>query len=244
MMQMRRAAVVAVAAVAIAVLAAGPAAAHVTVNPREAAKGGFAELTFRVPNERDDASTTKLEVAFPEDTPIASASVRPLAGWTVAVQKAKLAQPVKTDDGEITEGIGRITWSGGKIEPGQYENFSISAGPLPENADQIVFKALQTYSNGEVVSWIEEPTAGGAEPEHPAPVLKLTAPAGDEHAATDTASGGDAQAAAPVDAAAKADVDNATRLGIIGLSVGIVGLIVAIIALVAGRRRGGPSGIG
>lgn len=242
---MRRAVVVAVAAVAIAVLAAGPAAAHITVNPREAAKGGFAELTFRVPNERDDASTTKLEVAFPQDTPIASVSVLPLAGWTVAVRKDKLAQPVKTDDGEITEGVSRVTWTGGKIEPGQYENFSISAGPLPENADQVVFKALQTYSNGEVVSWIEEPTAGGAEPEHPAPVLKLTASAGDEQADTATASGGgDAQAAIPAGAATKADVDNATRLGIIGLSVGVAGLIVAIIALVAGRRRGGTSGIG
>ena len=235
---MRTPALALLAAAALTVLAAGPAAAHVTVDPQEAPRGGFAELTFRTPNERDDASTIKLEVAFPTDTPIAFVSVLPVTGWTVDVAKVELAQPVQTDDGELTEGVSRITWSGGKLGPGQYENFSISAGPLPENADQLVFKALQTYSNGEVVSWIEEPTAGGEEPEHPAPVLKLTVPAGDEPAAT-TAAGG--QAAAPA-GASQAEVDNAMRLGILGVAVGIIGLLVAVIALVTGRRRGGPAG--
>jgi uncharacterized protein YcnI len=240
---MRRTALAALAAAAITVLVAGPAAAHVTVNPREATKGGFAELTFRVPNEMDNASTTKLEVTFPTDNPIASVSVRPVTGWQIAVAKTKLAQPVQTDDGEITEGVSKITWSGGKIAPGQYENFSVSAGPLPENADQLVFKALQTYSNGEVVRWIEEPAAGGEEPEHPAPVLKLTAPASENGGtATGNSTGtgsGQVAAAPPADVASQAEVDSAKRIGILGLTAGIVGLIVGIVALVAaGRRRG------
>jgi uncharacterized protein len=230
----------------ILLLAAGPAAAHVTVNPREATKGGFAELTFRVPNERDNASTTKLEVNLPTDTPIASVSLRPLAGWTAAVVKGKLAQPVQTDDGEITEAITKITWSGGKIDPGQYENFSISAGPLPDDADQIVFKALQTYSNGEVVSWIEEPAAGAEEPEHPAPVLKLVAAAGgDDHDAAQPAAGGNGQAAAaavPADVATQADVDSAKRIATLGVAAGVLGLLVGVIGIVMGTRRRGPSG--
>src|SRR5689334_9019809 len=54
------------AGVAAAVLVvAGPAAAHVTVNPSNATQGGFAKLTFRVPNEKDDATTTTLEVNLP-----------------------------------------------------------------------------------------------------------------------------------------------------------------------------------
>jgi uncharacterized protein YcnI len=221
-----------------------PPLAHVTVNPREAAKGGFAELTFRVPNERDNASTTKLEVTFPTDNPIAFVSVRPVTGWTVDVAKVKLAQPVQTDDGELTEGVSKITWSGGKIGPGQYENFSVSAGPLPENADQLVFKAVQTYSNGEVVRWIEEQAAGAEEPEHPAPVLKLTAPAGDEHAGTpgqDTATGTGqaASAAMPADVASQAEVDSAKRTGILGVGAGVIGLLAGVVALVmTGRRRG------
>ena len=61
-------------------LPATSAFAHVTVNPKEAAQGGYAKLAFRVPNERDNASTTKLEVNLPADHPFASVSVRPAAG--------------------------------------------------------------------------------------------------------------------------------------------------------------------
>jgi Domain of unkown function (DUF1775) len=50
----------------------------------------------------------------------------------------------------------------------------VFAGPLPTNVGQLEFKALQTYSDGDVVQWIEPTVKGGAEPEHPAPVLKLT----------------------------------------------------------------------
>jgi periplasmic copper chaperone A len=231
----------AVAAAAIGVLAAGPAAAHVSVNPREAPKGGFQELTFRVPNERDNASTTKLEVSFPTDHPITSASVRPLPGWTVKVEKTKLAQPVEVHGSQVSEAVGKITWSGGKVDPGQYENFSISAGPLPDNADQLVFKALQTYSNGEVVSWIEEQAPGAEEPEHPAPVLKLVAAAGEHGAAEPEAGNGTATTPAAAPAAVTQDeVDSARRLAVVGVAAGFVGLLAGVVALVgAGRRRGG-----
>jgi hypothetical protein len=88
------------------------------------------------------------------------------------VEKSKLAAPVKTDDGEVTEAVSKITWTAAgadaAIKPGQFLEFEVSAGPLPE-VDQIVFKSLQTYSDGDIVRWIEEPTADGKEPEHPAP---------------------------------------------------------------------------
>ncbi len=46
------------AACAVAVLAfAAPAAAHVTVSSANATQGGYTKLTFRVPNEKDTAST-------------------------------------------------------------------------------------------------------------------------------------------------------------------------------------------
>src|SRR3712207_8798162 len=52
----------------------------VTVNPREIPGGGYAKLAFRVPNERDNAGTTKLEINFPAEHPFASVSVRPQPG--------------------------------------------------------------------------------------------------------------------------------------------------------------------
>ena len=80
---------------AAALVALAPmAAAHVTVNPGEAAKGGYAALAFRVPNERPDSGTTTVEVNIPEETPIASISVRPTPGWTYTVERRQLPEPL------------------------------------------------------------------------------------------------------------------------------------------------------
>ncbi|CAM5352713.1 Membrane protein OS=Streptomyces microflavus OX=1919 GN=Smic_40250 PE=4 SV=1 [Streptomyces microflavus] len=62
-------------------LLAGPAAAHVSVQPQgEAAKGGYATLNFKVPNERDQASTVKVEVNFPADHPLSSVTPEAVPG--------------------------------------------------------------------------------------------------------------------------------------------------------------------
>jgi uncharacterized protein YcnI len=218
------------------VLPATSAFAHVTVNPREAAQGRYAKLAFRVPNERDGLNTTKLEVNFPTDHPLASVSVRPHAGWTYSVVKAKLATPIKSDDGEISEGVSKVTWTGGAIKPGEFDEFEVSVGPLPDDVDSLTFKALQTYSDGEVVRWIEEAPAGGGEVDHPAPVLKLTK-AGAAAPATAVTTAPQTQAGEVADkagnAASKKDVDSAKTFGILGMVFGIIGFASAL----AGRRR-------
>ncbi|MBW3668688.1 MAG: YcnI family protein [Actinobacteria bacterium] len=71
------------------------------------------------------------------------------------------------------EAVARITWTGGTIRPGEFEEFDVSGGPLPTEADRLVFRALQTHDNGEGVRWIDEPDEPGPEPEHPAPVVTL-----------------------------------------------------------------------
>ncbi|MET7422665.1 YcnI family protein [Dactylosporangium sp. NPDC005555] len=218
------AALVAAAAGALALPAA--ASAHVTVNPGTATQGGYTKVTFRVPNEKDAVSTTKLEIAIPTDKPIASVSLKPVQGWTAVAESSKLATPVKTDDGEITDAVSKITWTataGAEIKPHQFQEFDVSLGPLPV-ADQIVFKALQTYSDGEVVRWIDEPAAG-AEAEHPAPVLKLakkdaTAPAAVTGAAQDAA-----------DTANDGQTDGtAITVGVAGLLLGLAALVAAVLA--------------
>jgi uncharacterized protein YcnI len=214
--------VVAVAATAVLGFAA-PASAHVTVNPSTAAQGGFAKLSFRVPNEKTTAGTVKLEVTIPENAPIAFVSVRPVAGWTAQIERRTLAMPVKLHGADVTEAVSKITWmaaAGKAIGPGEFEEFDVSAGPLPE-VDQIVFKALQTYSDGDVVRWIDEPTAG-VELEHPAPVLKLT-----------TSTGGHDGDAVP--AAEESDHDDsgsgvALGFGIAGAVLGLAGLVLGLLA--------------
>ncbi len=203
---MRKVIVLAVAA-ACAFLSVGVADGHVTVNPASAPKGGFAKLTFRVPNEDDAASTTRVEVAFPSDAKLEFVSVKPMPGWTYTVAKS----PVTT-----------ITWSGGKIGPGEFQEFDVSVGPLPKNKDSMTFKALQTYDNGEVVRWIDI-ASGSEEPEHPAPVLTLTTASSDHHA---TASDDDATTSST-------SSDGTAR------ALGGAGLVLGLAALgLAGSKRG------
>jgi periplasmic copper chaperone A len=213
---------VAIGAAATVLVVAGPAAAHVTVNPSNATQGGYTKVAFRVPNEKSNAQTVKLEVSLPTDAPIASVSLKPMAGWTGVTEKTKLATPVKTDDGdEITEAVSKITWTaaeGSAIQSGQFQEFEVSLGPLPE-VDQVVFKALQTYSDGDVVRWIEVPEAGGPEGEHPAPVLKLAKATGhDAHADT-------------TDVAAISEDGSGNGAG---LGLGIAGVVLGLLGLMAG----------
>ncbi|MFF3754814.1 YcnI family protein [Streptomyces sp. NPDC002018] len=237
-------------AAAALLLLAGPASAHVSVQPQgEAAKGGYATINFKVPNERDNASTTKVEVNFPTDHPLASVMPQPVPGWKVDVTKSKLAKPLELHGNTITEAVSKVTWTadGGKIGPGQFQQFPLSVGQLPEDADELVFKTIQTYDNKEIVRWIEEPKEGAEEPESPAPVLKLTAATGDEHGGTadkataEAASGHDDTKAASAagDArteTASADSSDTTArvLGIVGIVVGVAGVAFGILA---GRRR-------
>ncbi len=172
----------AIGAAAVLLLAVVPAAsAHVTVNPGEAEKGGFTVLAFRVPNERDNAGTTTVEINFPTDHPIPFISVRPHPGWTYAVERTTLDEPVEAHGEPISEVVSKVTFTGGPIRPGEFDQFEISAGPLPEDADQLLFPTLQTYEGGEIVRWIEETPASGEEPEHPAPLLRLVEGSGDDH---------------------------------------------------------------
>ncbi|MBY8889481.1 YcnI family protein, partial [Streptomyces sp. PTM05] len=131
-------------------------------------------ITFRVPNEEDHADTTKVDVYFPAGQPIPSVLVSPVPGWTAQVKSVDLKTPIKTDDGDITTAVSEIVWTGGRIAPGQYQDFTVAFGQLPTTGGQLVFKALQTYSDGDIVRWIDEQQPGQPEPEHPAPTLKLT----------------------------------------------------------------------
>jgi uncharacterized protein YcnI len=167
-------------AVVIVVLGATVAGAHVTVVPDNAPKGGSEILSFSVPNEEQAASTVGVEVLLPTKNPIASVSTKPMPGWTVSAEKTKLSKPVTTDDGQVTEAVSKITWTAtdGGLKPGEFDLFTVSAGPLPTNTNKLTFKVIQSYSDGTTVNWIEATVKGAPEPEHPAPVLTLTKASG------------------------------------------------------------------
>jgi uncharacterized protein YcnI len=209
-----------VAAVLVAVFA-GPASAHVTI-PDPGEKGGFSIVTLSVPNERDDASTTKIEVQLPKDAPLAFVSVQPKPGWEVATTTRKLEKPIEAFGETYDEVVDTVTWSGGTIEPGQFDTFALSVGPLPDDVDSLAFPAIQTYSSGEEVAWIDPVVEGEDEPEHPAPTLALVAEGGSDDAATTTT----------VAAQESGDAGNGADDGTDGVAV--AALVVAVIAALLG----------
>jgi uncharacterized protein YcnI len=227
----------AIAAVAV-VVAAFPAAAsaHVTIQPTTAAAGGFTRIDVRVPNERDDASTTQVRMQLPQG--FAFVSYEPRPGWKVTLTKVKLDEPIKSEGGlEIDEGIGEITWTGdgkqGAIGPGQFVDFGLSVKmPDGDPGDTLTFKALQTYDSGEVVRWI-----GPEDADEPAPTVTLTAAGeGGGHGAPTASASPAATASAP--AAAVSDDDGGSNgLSVAALVVGALGLLAGVAALVTTRRR-------
>jgi uncharacterized protein len=186
---MRRLAVLVPAALAAVFALAAPALAHVTVTAPGATRGGSdQEITFRVPVEKQ-VHTVGFTLALPTATPIASVLVEPLPGWTHTEKTAKLAHPIKTDDGEITTAVAQISWraTGRGLAPGEFGAFTIIAGQLPD-AGSLTFRALQRYADGSVVAWNQVAAPGSsAEPENPAPVLTLARAASHGVASTATA---------------------------------------------------------
>jgi uncharacterized protein len=157
---------------------ASPAFAHVSVDPTRVVKGSEVVLTFHVPNESETATTTKIEMQMPKDNPFGVVSVQPVAGWTATATTSKLDQPIVTDDGTVDEAVTSITWDGGAIKPGDFEDFEILVGPIPTTATSLTFPTVQTYDDGTSTSWVEVASASGAAPEHPAPEVLVVAQQG------------------------------------------------------------------
>ncbi|MFC0435642.1 DUF1775 domain-containing protein [Kutzneria buriramensis] len=156
-----------------------------------------------------------------------------MPGWTANLTTTTLPKPVHQNNSDVTTAVQTVTWTadaGNQIMPGEFLRFSALAGPLADNVDKLTFKALQTYSNGDVVRWIDPPAADGApEPEHPAPTLTLVS--------EDKGNG----AARPATTAETPGADlhcTARWLGGGGLVVGILGLALGIVIAARGRRSG------
>jgi len=225
-------------AAALALLVPATAEAHVSLHPNEVPAGSFATLEIRVPNEMESASTVKLAVQVPPG--FLDVSTEYMPGWTSKVLTAKLAKPVQTDDGEVTEQVREIVWTGdgkqGLIPPGQFLNFPISTEIPGKAGEELTFKVLQYYDNGEVVRWI-----GGPSSEEPAPKIDVTAAGGvlEDVAGSETAPPSPSSVSAEGgEATSGSDSgDSASKgLGIAALALGALGLIAGGAALIRTRR--------
>ena len=229
----RKLGLAAACALAFVVLDAAVVGAHVTVSPSSVAQGtSDVILSFRVPNESAAATVTGLRIQFPLDHPIVVLNPEAGSGWQVTTLRTALKKPVTTDDGTVTSTVSEIDWSGGTIPVGQFGVFNVLAQGIPTGTPQLVFKAIQAYSDGTVVSWIEVPTKTVPNPEHPAPTLALSAAptAGASAAPASSASSG----AATVVAGPGNDAESIAALILAGFAV-----LLSVLAVWLGRPRFG-----
>ena len=228
---MRARKLVPAALLALALLVPATAGAHVTLQPNEAPEGAYTVLDVRVPNETDSENTTKVAVQFPEG--FGDVSYQPVPGWKVEVVHDKLKKPIQTDDGPITEGVKEVIFSGGKLAPGEFQDFPLSVQIPGKAGEELTFKAVQTYE-GEVVRWI-----GGPEAEHPAPRVLVT-PAEEEGATAVAGSSGGGEPTAEAASSSSESSDGGSSdkgLAIAALVVAVIALLGAAVAVLGGRRR-------
>lgn len=224
---------------ALAIGAPLAASAHVTVNPNTATPGSYATVNFRVPTESDTASTVKVEVTLPTDTPFTAVLVQPVPGWTATVEKGALPAPVEVGGNTVSEAPLKIVWqaqAGTGIGQDQFQIFSAVLGPVPDTG-HVVLPAVQTYSDGKVVNWSATPEQAAADDSlEPAPVLYINdappASGHGSHGATASAApdAGHGEAAASGSSSAGGSDGVALGLSIAALVVAAGGAVLGAVA--------------
>lgn len=139
--------IVSVVGVMISVM---PAFAHVVVKPASVNIAAFQTFTIGVPTEGENP-TIGIKLLIPDGLNYVSPNVKP--GWTITIKKSGEGENAK-----VTE----IDWTGGNIPVGQRDEFIFSA-QVPSSETTLVWKAYQTYQNGDVVSWDQVPTGSDDE---------------------------------------------------------------------------------
>lgn len=158
--------------------------AHVAVSPKEVLTAERVTFAVSVPNEHD-TPVVAVRLVIPEGL----TSVRPFAkaGWNVEV--------VKTGEGENVSAT-EIKWTsvGGTVPVDLKDDFLFGA-KAPEDTSDLIWRAYETYGDGTVVAWDQEPS--GAEGNKPYSITKVVTETAQQAAvneAVQTAS--DAQTAA------------------------------------------------
>lgn len=231
-------------ALAMMLLVPACAEAHISLHPNTIPAGAFATIDVRVPGEQEGAHVTKVDVLFPPG--FTGVDYENVPGWSIKVIESKLATPIREDGETIDTEVSQIvwTWTGplGRVDNNQFIDFPLSLA-IPEDAagKALEFRTVQSYSNGQVVHWIDPSLTA----EHPSPRINVTArggviedvaghEAGPEAGQTGAAASGAASAARSAGATRSGGASEG--LAITALVIGALGLLAALGALLGGRR--------
>lgn len=169
----------AVIAIAFALACPAAASAHVTLQPRDAAAGSYAQLTFTVPHGCDGQATTGLRIKIPEGVVSVKPQMKP--GWTATTTSRPLATPASLHGKPVTEAVDEVAWRGGKLPDNLFDTFGLVV-KLPDGAARPLYWPVVQECESVTRNWADMPAQGGAHHHHggedsPAPMLNLV-PAG------------------------------------------------------------------
>ena len=138
---------------AASLVAASVASAHAELSPPTVLAGQSQLFTLAVPTEKENATTTQIELTPPSGFSIDS--FVPSPGWKRSLQQ--------TGSGEQTS-ISKVMWSGGDTPTEEDSVFQFLA--TADSSETYTFAVRQTYSDGSVVDW-----SGPESSDTPAPTV-------------------------------------------------------------------------
>ena len=157
-----------------AAVVTSPAAAHITLENRQATPASYYKAVFAVPHGCAGSPTVKIRVQIPDG--VIAVKPMPKPGWSLETVKGKYSTSYAHHGATVTEGVKEVTWSGGKLADDNYDEFVLATyltGTLKPNTT-LYFPVVQECEQG-TSRWIEIPQEG--KPAHdsksPAPGVKL-----------------------------------------------------------------------
>ncbi len=172
-----------VAACALLISAGGyfcSATAHVVLEYQVAPAGASYKATFKVGHGCAGSPTRQIAVDIPAG--VRGARPMPKPGWTLDVQREKLAQPYTSHGRSITEDVVRVTWTAKTPEDmlpnAHYDEFVLVA-TTPEKAGPVYWPVRQSCAEGQN-NWTDVPQAGQklSDLKSPAALLEILPGAG------------------------------------------------------------------
>jgi uncharacterized protein YcnI len=115
-----------------ALIAAAPAAAHLSINPDQVRTGALVDLVFSVPNIGDAKAIDHVTLGIPSDFELDDLEAK--SGWT----QSRTGQAV--------------TWSGGMIPKGTFARFAIR-GTAPSKVETVLFNVLVGDRTGKSITY-------------------------------------------------------------------------------------------
>ncbi len=221
----------AVTSATVLLMAAGIASAHVDPDPAAMQAGTPGTVAFHVEHGCDGSPTTSMKFEIPDG--VSGVAAVDKDGWTASL------------NGNVLE------FKGGPLAADQADHFDITF-TAPSQPGDIRFPVIQTCEQGEL-AWIEVAAQGEAEPDHPAPTIKITqgpptsadlTPAPE---ATDVATDATLVATSATDvispAVTTATADDSSNTGaIVGVAIGAAIAATGIGIMLARRKNLPPQG--